>query len=375
MPTIANIYSGITGGDDDRQEAVLILTKTVIAGVAEYVFPAVAGGFSGINLTGIQLAAIKKCIKEVDHKVSVGLVEHFKTANRDFEDAMDKIECEMFQEANDTLRKVIDEAAQAFSIREGLDEEINRVPLASYRELMNCARMLMFSNILVFSFDEDMNTYLPHLAMPKNKKAYLEKKIETLAEACISKKQRVNIKKRQIKHVGLTKSVNLTRKTEVQDRLDRILKIAYPYVSERRGWTDAKQEITLEDETVSIAVNPQFVPLGEDDEIKVAVGVLVDEDGNYNGFVYVWIWKDEDSIYVQHGKKITPQSVDDFEQDIEISVSVELDYGHLVESSQAYYDDEEEDYSATDDDDYLTNEEDCDEEDDEDEDDEEEDED
>ena len=90
-------FSGITGGDEDRQEAVLILTKTVIAGVAEYVFPAVAGGFSGINLTGIQLAAIKKCIKEVDHKVSVGLVEHFKTANRDFEDAMDKIEYEMFQ--------------------------------------------------------------------------------------------------------------------------------------------------------------------------------------------------------------------------------------------------------------------------------------
>ena len=103
----------------------------VIAGVAEYVFPVLGSvGFSGINLTGIQLAAIKKSIQEVDHKVSVGLVEHFKTATRDFDDAMNKIECEMYTEANLSLRKVIDEAGKAFGIREGLDENINRVPLA-----------------------------------------------------------------------------------------------------------------------------------------------------------------------------------------------------------------------------------------------------
>ena len=132
----------------------------------------------------------------------------------------------------------------------------------------------------------------------------LEIQVTDLAEACIEKKKRVNVKKRQIKYIGLKKSVNLTRKTEVQDRLDRILKVAYPYVSERRGWTDAGHEISIEDEEVDIKVNPVFVPLGEEDEIKVAVGVLVDEDGDYPGFVYVWIWKDEEEVYVQHGRKI-----------------------------------------------------------------------
>ena len=288
----------------------------VIAGVAEYVFPVLGSvGFSGVNLTGIQLAAIKKSIQEVDHKVSVGLVEHFKTATRDFDDAMNKIECEMYTEANLSLRKVIDEAGKAFSIREGLDENINRVPLTSYRELMNSAKMLMFSKILVYSYDEDMDTYLPHLAMPKNKKKLLEIQVVDLTEACIQKKKEVNVKKRQIKYIGLKKSTNLTRKTEVQDRLDRILKIAYPYVSERKEWTDAGTEITVEDEEVNIRVNPVFVPLGEEDEIRVAVGVLVNEDGDYPGFVYVWIWKDEEEIFVQHGHKITQKSLGDFDED------------------------------------------------------------
>ena len=168
---------------------MLILTKMVIAGVAEHIFPAIASvGFNGINLSALQLAAIKKSIKEVDHKVSVGLVEHFKTATRDFDEALVQIRYEMYDEANIYLRKVIDEARRAFSIREGLDENIDRVPLASFRELMNSARMLMFSKILVYSFDEEMNTYLPHLALPKNKKTYLEIQVANLAEECIEKK-------------------------------------------------------------------------------------------------------------------------------------------------------------------------------------------
>ena len=331
----------------------MLLTKLVIAGVAEHVFPVLGSvGSSGVSLTALQLAAIRKSIKEVDHKVSVGLVEHFKTATRDFDDAMNKIECDLYDEANISLRKVIDEAGRAFSIREGLDENIDRVPLASFRELMNSARMLMFSKILVYSFDEEMETYLPHLALPQNRKKLLEIQVTDLAEACIEKKKRVNVKKRQIKYIGLKKSVNLTRKTEVQDRLDRILKVAYPYVSERRGWTIAGHEISIEDEEVDIKVNPVFVPLGEEDEIKVAVGVLVDEDGDYPGFVYVWIWKDEDEVYVQHGRKITQTSMDDFEEDVEIDITVELDTDHLVESSQDFYGDEEEG-SGTDDDDYF----------------------
>ena len=277
----------------------------VIAGVAEHIFPAIATvGFNGISLSALQLAAIKKSIKQVDHKVSVGLMEHFKTATRDFDEALVQIRYEMYDEANIYLRKVIDEARRAFSIREGLDENIDRVPLASYRELMNSARMLMFSKILVYSFDEEMNTYLPHLALPKNKKTYLEIQVANLAEECIEKKNKVNVKKRQLKFIGLKKSVNLPRKTEVQDRLDRILKIAYPFVSERKGWTDAGTRITIEDEEVHIRVNPLFVPLGEEDEIRVAVGVLVTEDGDYPGFVYVWIWKDEEEIFVQHGHKM-----------------------------------------------------------------------
>ena len=178
-----------------------------------------------------------------------------------------------------------------------------------------------------------------------------------LAVACIEKKKRVNVKKRQIKYIGLKKSVNLTRKSEVQDRLDRILKVAYPYVSEHMGWTDAGREISIEDEEVDIKVNPLFVPLGEEDEIKVAAGVLVDEDGDFPGFVYVWIWKEEDEIFIQHGWKTTrksldARSLDDYEENEAIDIKVELDTDHLMESGQDYYGNEEED-SGTDDDDYF----------------------
>ena len=179
----------------------------------------------------------------------------------------------------------------------------------------------------------------------------------------LRKKNRVNVKKRQLKFIGLKKSVNLPRKTEVQDRLDRILKIAYPFVSERKGWTDAETRITIEDDTVNIRVNPLFVPLGEDDEIKVAVGVLVDEDGDFPGFVYVWIWKEEGEIFVQHGNIQTPTPFDEDEEDTEIDIDVKLDTYHLMQSGQDYYGEEDED-SATDDDDYYPADDDDDEEDD-----------
>ena len=228
----------------------------------------------------------------------------------------------------------------------------------------------MFSKILVYSFDEEMNTYLPHLALPKNKKTYLEIQVANLAEECIEKKNRVNVKKRQLKFIGLKKSVNLPRKTEVQDRLDRILKIAYPFVSERKGWTDAGTRITIEDEMVNIRVNPLFVPLGEDDEIKVAVGVLVDEDGDFPGFVYVWIWKEEEEIFIQHGQRITQQSFDKFEEDTEMDIAVDLDSEHLKESGQDYYDEEDDDSETDDDDYYATGDDDDEDDDDEDDDDE-----
>ena len=83
---------------------------------------------------------------------------------------------------------------------------------------------------------------------PCRSQKLLEIQVVDLTEACIQKKKEVNVKKRQIKYIGLKKSTNLTRKTEVQDRLDRILKIAYPFVSERKGWTDAGTRITIEDE-------------------------------------------------------------------------------------------------------------------------------
>ena len=123
-------------------------------------------------------------------------------------------------------------------------------------------------------------------------------------------------------------------------------------MSERKEWTDAGTEITVEDEEVNIRVNPLFVPLGEEDEIRVAVGVLVNEDGDYPGFVYVWIWKDEEEIFVQHGHKITQKSQGDFEEDTEIEIAVELDTDHLVELGEDFYGEEDYD-SATDDDDYF----------------------
>ena len=308
-------------------------------------------GFVGMNMTGFHLAQIKKGIKEVDHKVSVGLAQHFKNATSDFEEALDMIQCKMYTQANTKLERVIFEARQAFSIKEGLDEGKERVPLVSYRELMNSARMLMFSKILVYSYDEK-GMYLPHLAMPENKRICLEMQVEKLAKECIEKKNKVNVKKRQMKFIYLKKSTNLTRKSEVQDRLDRILKIAYPYVSQLNGWTDAGTEITIEDEQVDIRVNPIFVPLGEEDEVRVAVGVLLDEDGEYPGFVYVWIWKEENELFIQHGGVKTVISLLDYDEiSGAIDVACDLDTDHLMESGQEFYGEDDDD-SATDDDDY-----------------------
>ena len=79
---------------------------------------------------------------------------------------------------------------------------------------------------------------------------------------------------------------------------------------------------------------------------------MLDEDGEYPGFVYVWIWKEENELFIQHGGVKTVISLLDYDETSgAIDVAVDLDTDHLMESGQEFYGEDDDD-SATDDDDY-----------------------
>ena len=67
--------------------------------------------------SSLSIKTAKKTYVLDPNKVSVGLVEHFNTATRDFDDAMTKIECEMYDEAKLLMRRELLSASEKVWMR------------------------------------------------------------------------------------------------------------------------------------------------------------------------------------------------------------------------------------------------------------------
>ena len=218
-----------------------------------------------------------------------------------FENALKLIECRMFKKANEDLEKVIDSAEKALRFMEAKRNNEKRIPLEVFKECMNAQKMILFSKILINSYDDKKNTYLPYFAMPENESNYLESETQDIADKSMKMMCHLNVMERTW---ILTKSVNIQRKDEAQDCLDKILKGAYPYISRRNKWTQVGTEIDPVAETQWITVMPRYVPVGIEDKVKLVIGVVT-KDGDPRGFVCIHIWREDLCIYVEHGDKRT----------------------------------------------------------------------
>ena len=130
--------------------------------------------------------------------------------------------------------------------------------------ILFATRLLIFAQILVSSYDETEQVFLPFQMLSDKKKNILVHELEETINKSIEQMKNVNTK---------TVFWTSTRKANIaQNILDNILTITYPYISDVRGWTTMKTVLT-EETSLKIKVTPKYVPYGEEDAADVTIAV------------------------------------------------------------------------------------------------------
>jgi len=100
------------------------------------------------------------------------------------------------------------------------------------------------------------------------------------------------------------------KKADLQNLLDVVLKIAYPFISEGYKYTSSLTKLTKKDCTLKIKIDPKYIPFGSEDMTEIVIGVLVDKNGR-SQVMKTNIWRTETEVFSLYGgpkAKIRPDS-------------------------------------------------------------------
>ena len=127
--------------------------------------------------------------------------------------------------------------------------------------------------------------------LPSTKLSYILRELEDITSR--SSEQKDNVK---LKSFGF---FTIAKKSEVQDLLDSILKIAYPYISQARKLTDMNKQLEYSQDGLNFSLLPEALPMGYEDRTPVIVGVQTDEHG-VQSVVKVNVWKEKTRVYFEY---------------------------------------------------------------------------
>ena len=231
-----------------------------------------------IDMTGLTLHQIKKSVEQIDKKVSKLLRAPLLNAIAHFNEVTDYfLSCE-YEDAYNTADKVLNNATDAFS--KIADKNID---METFADCVKSVQLLIFSKIIRESYDKKKQIFLPYTKLSKNKKNVISRFVERNVEHCIALKETVK--------VPMLTLDREKKKSIVQDMLDSILQLAYPYVSQGNGWTDLEYKIPQDE--ITFKVNPKYLPMGEEDSTEVIVGNTKSE------VIRMYLWREKDSIFTR----------------------------------------------------------------------------
>ena len=269
--------------------AATIASTYAILEIAENVI-GVGSGFVKFDTTGLTLAQIKESIKRIEGKIDVLLETPLKLAKDRLRAALNMISNEDPKKAYETLNTVIDHATQAFYYMDSED-----MSLKSFEACIQATQLLIFANVARFIYDENSGSFLPFLTLSMQKKRMIATELMDIVNRCLENRSRV--KKDNI----FSKSSD--HKAKVQNTLDTILQVTYPFISEGKGWTKGSTKLDLKDNTVNIRVMPKFVPMGEEDKTTLILGVYTQK----MKYQKIEIWRSKDMIYISGYGKFSKQ--------------------------------------------------------------------
>jgi len=126
--------------------------------------------------------------------------------------------------------------------------------------------------------------------------------LEKIARSCIEQKENVDS---TFWGFGEKKSV----KSEAQDCLDQILKLAYPHISRARKFNDIKKPLKMSDDgKFKFCLLPDLLPMGHEDKTQLIVGVQTDEEGE-KSLAKIGVWRTEKFVWYEHQDTVFYKSI------------------------------------------------------------------
>jgi len=285
----------------DVGSTVAKLSSTVVAKIepedvmtATCVALSAASNVVTLKLPDVTVQRVLESLKRIEGKLDKQLKAPLNLAIDGYKTVMSAVRTANFKLANDQLHDLIRDARTAFHYAN--DEDIK---IESYRECCKAVRLLIFATILQASFDEDKKVFLPPDKLPQEKLDFILQRLEDIIGGM--SKQKDNVK---LKSFGLFTSDS--KKSEVQDLLDSILKITYPYISQARKLTDMNKQLEYSGGGLKFSLLPQALPMGYEDKTPVIVGC---EDGKNKSVVKVNVWRSLKFVWYEQKDAIYYKSI------------------------------------------------------------------
>ena len=238
------------------------------------------------------LLTIQNQISVVDAKIDKILAAPIKMANQHYETALREIQFGKCDQAQETLDKVIDEAMRAFhyTMENGMSVE-------TFQECLKAIKLQVFAKVLKYSYNPDQKYFQPLNTLSGINKSMIAEELESLVKQCIEASKQIP--------VNTYVPGAATHKSTIQDTLDQILKLTYPYLSFGFGWTNnssSARQLTYggdEDNYRKITVNHNYIPEGEPDHTELDLNIL---DYETNDYIPVKIWKSSSYVFYRFGR-------------------------------------------------------------------------
>ena len=224
-----------------------------------------------------QLSQIQRKVEEINRKLYVVLSAPLKLASAHLGKAwihMESLESRGYADGIKELEKARDQALKAFQYAEG-----QGATMENLKNAVAAKRLSIFSEVLIQSYNGTMIVPFPLLDSQR------KRTIGRLIEDEMKCMQRF----RDSYKVPMFTWDKAAEEKKVQDILDDLLKVSYPFISQGRGFTDPLNAVT----DVSFKLVPNFIPEGEEDSTLVTLGQHEGKDFN------VRVWKEKEQVVVR----------------------------------------------------------------------------
>ena len=280
---------GLKQDNDVAQNATFILTKVIVLETAQNVFN-IGSGVKNFNMDSFTLAKVVKMVERIEKKVDLILDTPLQLAIETLKSTLNIMEAGDNPEALKYLEQMNMYAMKAFEYtKKGNGKK-------EFKNAVFAKQLLAFGKIMTFSYEKERNHFLPFHILPSSKKELIAKELENIANDIIAQAKNIQPKILNRLLPGGTKK----DKGEIQNLVDSILRITYPYISEGKGWTSMLQKVLDKGNHIKLIIDPTLLPDGEEDATEVCLGRK--QELKQTELLMVKMWKNDSLVFVASDK-------------------------------------------------------------------------